>query len=56
MEYFLGGVAAVLGGGRLSSAIGAYLVGTQYSARGACASDQMRLEIRSNFAVQSPPN
>jgi hypothetical protein len=26
MEYFLGGVAAVLGGGRCFSAIGAYLV------------------------------
>ena len=39
------GVAAVLGGGRLSSAIGAYLVGTQYSARGACVSLAARKEF-----------
>ena len=38
------------------SAIGAYLVGTQYSARGACASDRILFEIRPNFAVQSPQN
>ena len=42
------GIAAVLGGGRCgqrSSEIGAYLVGTQYSARGACASLFARKEF-----------
>ena len=50
------GVAAACGGGRCFSAIEAYFVGTQCSARGACESDRMLFEMGSDFLVQSPPD